>query len=154
MIVALPEVNPVTLPVASTVATVGSLEVHTPPVAVVPIAVIPLTQMLSAPLNVPASGRGVTVIKWPAEAEPQLVELTVYNMVTVSAAIAVRLPDASDDTTEVLKLLNTPPGMSDDSVAVPPTQRLDGPLIVPASGSGLTVIICVSALVPQLLVTE
>ena len=70
-------------------------------------------------------------------------------------------PDAPDTTppdvtvaTAVLLLVHTPPPAASEKVVVAPTQIADEPLvIVPATGSGLTVIAAVAASVPQLLVT-
>ena len=57
------------------------------------------------------------------------------------------------DALAALLLLQVPPEPVVVKVLVLPIQSAVGPLTVPALGSGLTVIACVSAMVPQLLVT-
>ena len=51
--------------------------------------------------------------------------------------------------TEVLPLLHTPPGVASDSLIIDPWHTLDGPVIVPALGSGFTATTNVADTAPQ-----
>jgi hypothetical protein len=53
----------------------------------------------------------------------------------------------------VLVLLQIPPAAVSLRLMVVPAHTVDGPLMVPACGSGLTVMDCIAVAVPQLLVT-
>ena len=53
----------------------------------------------------------------------------------------------------VFEALHTPPLAASVRVILAPTQTDDAPLILPASGVGLTSIVFVATAVPQLLVT-
>jgi hypothetical protein len=75
-------------------------------------------------------------------------------MVVVPAAIAVADPDALPMVAAVvLLLLQVPPLPVVVYIVVAPAHRLAAPLMVPASGSGLTVTAFVVLTVPQLLLT-
>ena len=68
-----PLVNPVTTPVALTVATPVDTELHTPapPVALLSVVVV-VGHSVSRPVMVPATGNGFTVTIAVAAAVPQL----------------------------------------------------------------------------------
>jgi hypothetical protein len=71
VIVAEPTATPVTMPEALTVATEVFDEVHAPPASPFEaIVVVFPTHMLAVPLNVPASGPGVTVTESVARSDP------------------------------------------------------------------------------------
>ena len=53
----------------------------------------------------------------------------------------------------LLVLLQVPPVAVSESVMLVPVHTLDAPEIVPASGSGLTVIVLIAVAVPQPFVT-
>ena len=55
--------------------------------------------------------------------------------------------------TPVLVLLHTPLGEASVNAVVEPAHTVAVPVIVPATGNGLTVTTCVAAIVPQPLVT-
>lgn len=73
-------------------------------------------------------------------------------MVAVPGVIPVTVPPVTE--AFVLLLLHTPPGAISVNVIEDPSHTLPGPLMVPASGNGLTVIILVATAVPHELVTE
>ena len=98
----------------------------------------------------PALGSGFTVTVIKVEAEPhELVTITI--MLVVPEPIAVTIPPETV-ATDGLLLLHVAPDAVSVSVSVPNRQRLLAPIIVPASGSGLTVITAVAVLLPQVLV--
>ena len=67
--------------------------------------------------------------------------------------IPVTVPDVLTDAILEVALTQVPPVTDEDSANVAATQRDDPPLIVPAAGSGLTVMVCVAAAEPQVPVT-
>ena len=71
----------------------------------------------------------------------------------VPADTPVTTPEALIEATVGLLQLQLPPPTASSKVVVPPTQAVAVPVIVPASGNGLTVINGVTAITPQLLVT-
>ena len=73
-ILAEPEAIPVTFPLVLTVAIDELLLVQVPPVTVEVKAVDEETQTEDAPLNVPASGSGLTVTGSVAKSVPQLLD--------------------------------------------------------------------------------
>ena len=74
-------------------------------------------------------------------------------MVAVPAVTPVTIPDVPIVATAVLLLLHTPPVVVLLNVVVEVAQTIAVPVIVPATGSGLTVTFTVVVAVPQLLVT-
>ena len=105
-----------------------------------------------APDMLPASGNGLTVNVCVAAAVPQPL-VTVYDIVVVPAAMPVTLPEASKVANDVAVLLHVPPVATSVSGVLLAAHTVDAPDMVPASGNGLTVNVCVAAAVPQLLVT-
>ena len=73
-------------------------------------------------------------------------------MVSVPAATPETIP--TNTVAVALLLLHKPPVAASVKVVVEPAHTVDVPVIVPASGCGLTVIIFVAVTVPQVLVTE
>jgi hypothetical protein len=150
---ALPAVTPVTVPVVLTVAVVLALLLHTPPDAVsVRVMALP-SQTERKPAIVPATGCGFTVTVRVARAVPQPL-VTVYDILAVPATNAVITPVVLIVATAVLLLLHVPPVAVLENEVVSPAHTVAVPESVPATGNGLTVTICVSVAVPQLLVTE
>ncbi len=148
-----PGIIPVTTPVALTVATPVETELHTPPAARSVSAVVPPAgQTVSPPVIAPAFGAGLTVTIAVAAAVPQLL-VTVYDMVDVPAATPVTTPVALTVATPVDTELHTPPIAASVKLVVVVGQTTRPPVIVPATGAGLTVTTAVAAAVPQLLVT-
>ena len=74
-------------------------------------------------------------------------------MVVVPSDKAVTLPDASTEATDEAVLLQVPPVAPSVKPIVEPLHIEPVPDIVPASGNGLTVNVCVAATVPQPFVT-
>ena len=74
-------------------------------------------------------------------------------MVVAPMAAPVTKPLVPMVAAEGFVLLQTPPTAMSDSVVDAPLQSVDAPLILPATGLALTVIIAVAATVPQLKVT-
>ena len=108
------------------------------------------------PEIVPAEGSILTVIEKVATAVPQLLE-TIYEIVLLPLVIPVTVPELFTVAMEDTLLLQVPPLMpplDDNVIAVPPTHNDAAPEIVPATGSGLTVIVEVAIEVPQLFVSE
>src|SRR5450432_4637294 len=97
-------------------------------------------QTVRAPLIVPATGRGLTIISADAIEVPHVL-VTVYLMVAVPDALPVTTPVLEFTVaTTVLLLLQVPTlVLLLENVAVARTQTVDAPLTVPALGSGFTV---------------
>ena len=74
-------------------------------------------------------------------------------MVAVPAVTPVTIPDMPIVATAVLLLLHVPPVVVLLNVVVAVAQTIAVPVMVPATGSGLTVTSIVAVAVPQLLVT-
>jgi hypothetical protein len=87
-----------------------------------------------------------------AKALPQLL-ITVYAIVAVPGAMPLTMPPAETVAIVVVVLLNVPPVGVDDSVTLLPAHTSDGPVIVPATGSGVTVTFAVTVVLPHELVT-
>jgi hypothetical protein len=76
-------------------------------------------------------------------------------IVVLPAATPVIIPEVkSTVATAVVLLLQLPPAMLLLNIMVEPLQTEAGPLIVPAVGTGLTVIVADADADPQTLVTE
>ena len=97
-----------------------------------------VSQTLSAPASVPASAAAVTVTVVVAVAEPHEL-LTVYEMVAVPSELPVTCPVDDIDAMAGLAEDHVPPVTDAVNVEVKPKQTRVVPLIVPATGSGLTV---------------
>ena len=69
--VVVPDDTPVTLPDASTVATVVTVLLHAPPVAASLNPVVAPAQTVAVPVIVPADGNGLTLTIAVASAVPQ-----------------------------------------------------------------------------------
>lgn len=74
-------------------------------------------------------------------------------MRAVPAAMAVTTPVASTDAIVALLLVQVPAEPVVVSVVVAPTQVVEAPETIPASGSALTVMVLLVVAVPQLLIT-
>ena len=72
----------------------------------------------------------------------------------VPLVIPVTVPDVFTDAIDGVALTHVPPLTDDESDNVAETQTDVPPLMVPADGNGLTVIVCVATAVPQVPVTE
>ena len=146
---AVPGAFPVTNP-EETLAVPGAELDHVPPDAELLSDVVAPAQTEEEPVIMPALGSGFTVTVIKVEAEPhELVTITI--MLVVPEPIAVTIPPETV-ATDGLLLLHVAPDAVSVSVSVPNRQRLLAPIIVPASGSGLTVITAVAVLLPQVLV--
>ena len=156
--VADPAATPVTTPVvASTVAAAVLLLLQLPPPVplLVNVAVLP-AHNADAPLTLPAAGNAFTVTVVDIDDCPQPEpDVTIYVIVAEPAATPVTTPvDAFTVAADVLLLLQVPPLLPLlVKAVVEPTQTDGVPPIVPAFGSGLTVIGYEALLVPQLVVT-
>ncbi len=75
-------------------------------------------------------------------------------MVTTPESTPVTMPLVPMVATAVLPLLHTPPLTELLKVVVASSQSTKTPDIVPDTGAGLTVTVCVLCAVPQLLLTE
>ena len=74
-------------------------------------------------------------------------------MVDVPDATPLTRPLLFTVAAEVLVLLHAPPVVPSLNDVVEPAHTVAVPLIVPATGNGLTVTICVATVVPQVFVT-
>ena len=74
-------------------------------------------------------------------------------MVAVPTATPVTSPDGLTKA-DTLPLHHMPPGEASVNGVDEPTQTEEAPLMVPATGSGLTVAMVVATAVPHMLVTE
>jgi hypothetical protein len=90
-------------------------------------------------VTVPATGNGFTVITTDAKTVPQLF-VTAYTIESVPAVTPVTMPVLPTVASAVLVLLHTPPGAASVSVIDESAHTLPAPEMVPATGSGLTVI--------------
>jgi hypothetical protein len=107
------------------------------------------TSMLDGPVR-PAVTE-LTVMVFVAVALPQSF-VTVYDIRTVPAASPFTVPVPSTVAMPVEPELQVPPGVQLESVIFAFTQTLPGPVIVPASGNGLILIITVAVLLQPLVV--
>ena len=151
-IVVVPADKPVTTPEVLTEPTAGLALLHSPPPAALVSDVLAPTHTIAVPAIVPASGIGLTVATCVAAAVPQLL-LTVYDIVVVPAEKPVTTPEVLTEPTAGLVLLHAPPLVALVSEVLAPAHTIAVPVIVPASGRGLTVATCVAVAVPQLLLT-
>jgi hypothetical protein len=109
--VEVPVATPVTTPVELTVALAVTELLQVPPLLASLSVVVPLTHTESAPVIVPASGKGLTVIDLVATAVPQL-EVTEYDIIAVPALTPVITPEASTVAIVLSLLLQVPPLMA------------------------------------------
>ena len=134
--VLVPLVAPVTTPVElPTVATAGTVLLHTPPgVALLSVPGVPM-QMI--PLPVIGAGTGVAFTVTTAVTGP---EATLYVIVVVPAETPVTIPDADPivATAGVLDV-QVPPGVASASVVVPVTHTVNVPVIGAVVAPGFTV---------------
>jgi hypothetical protein len=151
--IAEPDATPVTKPPELTEAIAALLVVHEPPAIASESSDELPGQTIVVPVITPGSGNVEMVTNVVAAATPQVV-VTVYEIIDVPFATPVTTPDVLIVATDVVTLLHTPPVTRSVSVVVEPGHVVVVPEIVPASGSGSTVIIIVSYTVPQVLVTE
>jgi hypothetical protein len=151
-IIAVPADMPVTIPVVLAIAMPTAPVLQIPPLAELLNEVVLPAQTVAVPVMVPASGSGLTVTICVATAVPQLF-VTVYDIVAVPADTPVTTPLVLTVAIPEAPVLHVPPLTELLNVVVLPAQTVAMPVIAPASGSGLTVTICVVTAVPQLFVT-
>jgi hypothetical protein len=145
-------VRPDTTPVPLTVATDGTVLLHTPPVVASVRVTLPPVQTVLAPLMVPADGSGFTVTAAVAVSVQQL-PVVVYVIVAAPALTPVITPRALMLAMAALLLLQVPPDMVSVKVDEAPAQTVVVPPMVPALAAGFTVILLVAVAVPQAVVT-
>ena len=133
--VSVPAKTPVTTPLETVAFALAVL--HVPPLAASLRVILAPTQTLVAPVIVPATGNGLTVITCVATAVPQLL-VTVYCMLSVPVATPVTTPP--ETVAFAFVVLHTPPLEASLNRMFAPTQTLATPVIIPAFGSGFTVI--------------
>ena len=75
-------------------------------------------------------------------------------MVAVPAETPVTVPAVLTDAIDAADVDQLPPEADEENVFVAAWQRVATPVMVPATGTGYTVSVCVAVSVPQLLVTE
>jgi PPE-repeat protein len=149
VIVAVPDATALIKPLDTlTVAMLSSLLVHAPPALPLELnVVVPLTQIESAPLTVPAFGAAVTVTVLVAVsfAHPPVPVIT-YLIVVVPAATGVITPVlASTLATPVFTELNVPPVSPSVANVVVPSEQIDWvPLSEPAFAAVVTVTVLVA----------
>lgn len=141
---AVPELTPVTLPVAeSTVAIAALLDDHVPPNILDEKKLSSPIHKSCLPFNVPAVGAAVIVTVRIAETlvQPPVPE-TVYDRVAVPTDSPVTSPEVSF-IDAIVGLLDDqiPPDIEDENADVPPMQTSCMPLNVPAIGGLVTFIV-------------
>ena len=140
-----PAATPVTMPVNEPiVAVAGVTDDQIPPPATLLNVVVPEGQVVAVPVMVPAFGEGLTVTIVVVAAVPQAF-VTVYDIVVVPVATPVTMPlrepiVAVAGVTDV----HTPPPVALLRVVVAEGHTVAVPVIVPADGSALTVVILVA----------
>ncbi len=102
------------------------------------------------PVIVPASGNGLTVISIVSTAVPHML-VTLYDIIVAPAEAPVTTPPEMVAAEELL--LQVPPEVVLVRFVVAATQTEGLPVMVPATGSGLTATSIVSTAVPHVLVT-
>lgn len=148
----MPTDTPDTTPSVPTVATAVLPLLQTPPETPSLSVVVEETQTVCVPEMEPGSTDALTVTIAVAAAVPQLL-VTTYDMVVVPSDTPATSPDVLIVAIPVALLLQVPPEMPSLSKLVEVGHTISVPVIAPAFGSGFTVITCVAAAVPQLLVT-
>ena len=134
MKVAVPAETPVTTPAFETVATLGFVLTHVPPLDGESVVVAP-SQILVEPVML-TIGAALTVTALVA-AETQPVVVFVKVKVAIPAATPVTTPAFVTVATDALLLIQVPP-LDGESPVVAPTQILFGPLMLTV-GNALTV---------------
>src|SRR6201994_4239 len=134
--VAVPADTPPTVP-PLTVATPVAVLLHVPPVATSTRVVADPTHTVVVPVMDPATGDGLIVTTCVDATLPQPF-VTVYDIVAVPADTPPTVPPLTV-ATPVAVLLHVPPVATSASVVVEPAHTVAVPVIVPATGSGLTV---------------
>jgi hypothetical protein len=152
LMVSRPALTPVTIPVVPTVAAAVFTLLHTPPVVLAVRVVVAPTQTVLLPLMVPDVGAAITATYLLATEVPQAL-VTVYLMLSSPVATPVTMPVVVTVAKLVFMLLQVPPVPVVVRVVMPPTHTLLAPLMVPALGVVLTIILVMAPAVPQLLVT-
>lgn len=138
VIMALPAAMPVTVPVALTLAIAALLVVHVPPEVALLSVVVALWQTVCVPVIVPALGTGTTVTSAVSLAVPQLL-VTEYVIMAVPSVSPVTTPVVLTLALAALLLLQVPPAAPSVKVVVDPIHTVWVPVMLPALGSGLTV---------------
>jgi hypothetical protein len=114
--------------------------VHTPPDVVQVSVVVADAQTALAPEIAATVGRGFTVTALVATDVPHEF-VTEYEISVLPAATPETIPEVPTVAINVLPLLQTPPVVALLNVVVAEGQTVAVPVIVPAAGFGLTVII-------------
>ena len=122
--------------------------VHTPPL-------VPSLSAIVAPLHKdtgPAIGKGngFTVMVFVADEDPH-VFVTVYIILSIPATTPVTKPH--ETVAFVLLVLHAPPATISVKAIDAPTHTLDSPVIMPAEGSVITVIVFIEVATPHEVVT-
>jgi hypothetical protein len=138
--IAVPPDMPPTTPVPPTLATAVFDEDHEPPVAVLERVVLAPWQTVGVPVMMPAVSAGNMVTSMVSLAVPQLL-VTVYDITAVPAVTPVTMPLVLTDALAALLLLHVPPVAVLPRAVVKPMQVVGIPVMVPALGNGLTVIV-------------
>ncbi len=147
----MPVSAPVTVPPVLTVAAAVLLLLQLPPAAASVSRVEEPLHIAEAPEIVPALGSALTLKVAVVLAVPQLL-VTVYNILVLPAVMPATLPPVLTVATAILLLLQVPPEVASARRVAEPAHILSVPVMDPADGSGLTVTVAVSVVVPQLLV--
>jgi len=138
VIVAPPPDTPVTIPVAPTVAIAVLPLLQTPPVTDSIKEMAAPAHTDEAPVMVPETGGGLTVIIRLVLAVPHPL-VTVYVIAAVPRATPVTIPDTPTVATAALLLLHTPPPTESLKGILTPGHTVVAPVMVPADGAAFTV---------------
>ena len=148
VIVAVPAEIPVTIPFASTIATLLSLDDHVPPVVADANCVVPFAHTFVAPVIAATIGNGLTVTFVSTDCV-QLFAEYVYVIVAVPEATLETTPFASTVATLMLFVDHVPPASVLTRVVVVPRQNVVVPVEATGLAKGVNVINAVSALEPH-----
>ena len=150
--VVVPVAAPVNSPVPGAIVAIAVLALLQRPPTTVLLYIVVLPEHRDArPAIVPALGSVVTFIILVTVVDVQLL-LTVYMMVSVPGEIPVTIPPLT--AAAALLALQIPPGTVFDKVMVEPVHTLEEPVMLPALGAGVILMILVTTAVPQPLVYE
>jgi hypothetical protein len=116
---------------------------HVPvPIELVWVMVLPI-HAVAGPAIVPVAGTVLTVTPLVAEALPQLL-VTVYDITVDPVVMPVTNPSVPTVATAVLDDVQLPPLVALSSRISFPVHTVAGPVMVPAVGSALIVMVCIA----------
>ena len=150
--VSVPPDSPVNNPALPIAASAELLLIHKPPAMVLIKVAVSALHKVSMPEIIPAYGRGFTVTAFWAVSMLHTL-LTTYKTVSVPAESPANTPVVPTDATDPETLCQLPPTELSLSVIAEPAHTESVPVMWPALGREVTVMMCVLLAVPQAVVT-